>query len=283
MTMRENHLLGLGPHGFHRIAYTEWGEPDNDRVLICVHGLTRNGRDFDLLAAALERDYRILCPDVVGRGSSDWLPFKTDYGYPQYMADMNALIARSGAEQVDWVGTSMGGLIGMFMAAQPGTPIRRMVLNDVGPFIPKAALQRIGAYVGQPITFASLEQLEGYMRTIAASFGPLTDDQWRHLAMHSAHRRDDGRYVLRYDPGIAKPFQQMVDKDVDLWPVWDTIRCPVLLLRGKDSDVLTGADAAAMTMRGPETRLMEFAGVGHAPMLMSDDQIGVVRDWLRGG
>lgn len=283
MSMRSSDVRGLSSRGFHRVHYTEWGDPANDKVLVCVHGLTRNARDFDFFAAALEDEYRVLCPDVVGRGKSDRLANKVDYGYPQYMLDMNALIARSQADQVDWVGTSMGGLIGMFLAAQPNTPIRRLVINDVGPFIPKVALQRIAAYVGQPISFASLDEMERYVRTVAASFGPLTDAQWRHLTVHGARRLEDGRYAFCYDPGIAEGFKAVVDEDVDLWPVWDAIRCPVLLLRGEQSDVLTREDAETMTRRGPRATLVEFAGIGHAPALMAEDQIAAVRDWLLAG
>lgn len=279
MTMRSNYLLGLGPHGFHRLHYTEWGDPANDKVLLCVHGLTRTGRDFDYLAAALERDYRILCPDVVGRGQSDWLADKSGYNYPQYLADMTALIARCGAARVDWIGTSMGGLIGMFLAAQPGTPIHKLVMNDVGPFVPKAGLQRIADYLGRPVDFADLVEMERYVRWIAAPFGRLTDEQWRHLTVHSARQREGGRYEFAYDPGIAEPFKMQVD-DVDLWPVWEAVRCPVLVLRGAESDVLTSADAQAMRSRGPKAELVEFPGVGHAPMLLDAAQIAVARDWL---
>lgn len=280
MTMRSNVFSALGPHGFHRVHYTEWGDPANPRVLICVHGLTRNARDFDALADNLSDQYRVLCPDVVGRGQSDWLSHKADYGYPQYLADMAALIARSGAETVDWVGTSMGGLIGMFLAAQPNTPLRKLVMNDVGPFIGKAALARIAAYVGQQPHCASLDELEAYIRQIAAPFGPLTDAQWRHLTTHSARERAEGGYSLRYDPGIAENFKTSALDDINLWPVWDLIRCPVLLLRGAESDVLNHADALAMQSRGPQAQLVEFAGIGHAPVLMDAAQIAVVRDWL---
>ena len=279
MAMSSKHFLGLGPHGFHRLYYLEWGDPANDKVLICVHGLTRQGRDFDALAAALENTYRVICPDIAGRGRSDWLDHKADYTYPQYLADMTALIARSGADRVDWVGTSMGGLIGMFLAAQPGTPIRKLVMNDVGPFIPKAGLQRIADYVGKPVRFANLDELERYLRLAAAPFGPLTDAQWRHLTVHSARRLDSGEYVLAYDPGIAETFKAKLE-DVDLWPVWEAVQCPVLLLRGAESDVLIRTDAEAMQQRGPRATLVEFAGIGHAPALLASDQIKVVRDWL---
>jgi pimeloyl-ACP methyl ester carboxylesterase len=277
--MRPRHLHCLGPHGFHRVAYTEWGDPGEARVVICVHGLTRNGRDFDFLAQALAAHRRVLCPDVVGRGQSDWLSHKDDYGYPLYVSDLAALIARSGAEQVDWVGTSMGGLIGMMLAAQPHTPIRRLVLNDVGPVIPKASLERIAQYVGKAPTFADLDALERYIRQVSAPFGPLTDDQWRHLALHSSRRYDDGSVAMGYDPAIGNAFSGEM-KDVVLWPFWDAISCPTLLLRGVQSDLLLESTAQEMTQRGPRPRLVQFEGIGHAPMLMADDQIAVVREFL---
>lgn len=280
MPMRSSQVLGLSARGFHRMHYTEWGDPANPRVLICVHGLTRNGRDFDALGHALEDRCRVLCPDVVGRGRSDWLADKTGYAYPRYLADMALLIARGGAERVDWVGTSMGGLIGMLLAAQPGTPIGRLVVNDVGPFIPRAALARIGEYVGRAPDFADLDEMERYVRTVSAPFGPLDDAQWRHLTEHAARRRTDGRFEFAYDPGIAEPFREAARDDVDLWPVWERIRCPVLVLRGAESDLLLREDALAMTRRGPRAELVEFAGIGHAPMLMAPDQIAAVRDWL---
>ncbi|MGB8330386.1 MAG: alpha/beta hydrolase [Polyangiales bacterium] len=277
--MRSNHFLGLGPHGFHRVYYTEWGNPTNDRVLVCIHGLTRTGRDFDFLAAALAADYRVICPDVVGRGQSEWLTHKADYGYPLYMNDITALLARSGVEQVDWLGTSMGGLIGMFLAAQPGNPIRKLIMNDVGPFICKAGLERIAEYVGKPVQFTHLTEMERYLRVIAAPFGPLTDAQWLHLTLHSARQLPSGEYTFAYDPGIAEPFKN-TSQDIDLWPVWDAVRCPVLVMRGAESDVLARADAEAMQARGPRAELVEFAGIGHAPALMTAEQIAVVRDWL---
>lgn len=281
--MRENSFAALGPHGFHRIAYTEWGDPANSRVLICVHGLTRNGRDFDHLAAALAEDWRVVCPDIAGRGRSDWLADKDAYGYPQYCADMTALIARLGAETVAWVGTSMGGLIGMVMASMPNTPVRRLVLNDIGPFIPKVAIERLGQYVGKGPDFAGVEDAAAYFAEVYAPFGPLSPDQWRHLAEHSLRRKADGRYELRYDPAIAAPFQDGTPADVDMWKVWDAIGCPVLALRGAESDLLTAETAAEMQTRGPRAELREFAGIGHAPALMEGDQIAAVRDWLAAG
>jgi pimeloyl-ACP methyl ester carboxylesterase len=279
--MLERSLSCLSPHGFHRVTYYEWGDADNPRVVICVHGLTRNGRDFDDLAKALSADYRVLCPDVPGRGKSEWLTHKEDYTYPVYCADMAALIARSGAQSVDWVGTSMGGLIGMLLAAQPNSPIRKLVMNDVGPFIPKASLERLATYVGKPVSYDSFEAFEQYIRTISASFGPLTDAQWRHLAETTATKREDGRWGTNYDPAIALPFTGAI-ADVVLWPFWDQVRAPTLLLRGKESDLLLAETARDMATRGPKAKLVEFDGTGHAPMLMAADQINVVRQFLLG-
>lgn len=279
MAMRNHTFMGLTSAGFHQIHYTEWGDPDNDRVLICVHGLTRNARDFDALATALETDYRIVCPDIAGRGQSDWLSNKADYTYPQYLVDMTALIARTKASQIDWVGTSMGGLIGLLLAALPNSPIQKLIINDIGPFIPKAALERIATYVGIPMTFSNLDEMEHYIREIAAPFGPLTDAQWQHLTVHGAKQTDNG-FTFAYDPGIAEAFHDSAQADVDLWSFWDQIQCPTLLIRGADSDLLMAADAKAMSERGPRAKVVEFEGIGHAPVLMDAEQIAVVHDWL---
>jgi Predicted hydrolases or acyltransferases (alpha/beta hydrolase superfamily) len=278
--MREKSLYCLGLHGFHRVAYREWGDPGNPRVLVCVHGLTRNGRDFDRLALALASEYRVACPDVVGRGRSDWLSVAGDYAYPTYLADMAALMARLDCKEVDWVGTSMGGLIGMMLAAQPASPMRRLVLNDVGPLIPKAGLVRIAGYVGKDPRFANIAALERYLREVYAGFGALADDEWRELAENSARLLEDGSYGLAYDPAIAATFATDPAEDMDLWSIWDRVRCPVLVLRGTESDLLTSDIARAMCTRGPGARLVEFAAVGHAPMLRDPEQIAVVRNWL---
>jgi len=282
--MKSDYVLCLGSKGFHRMHYVDWGDPGAERVVICVHGLTRNCRDFDFLAQALLPDFRVVCPDVVGRGRSDWLYAKEDYAYPQYCADMAALIARITAggksRKIYWVSTSMGGIIGMLLASRPKTPIEKLVLNDVGTVIPRAALARIATYVGKDPRFKSFQELEAYIRMVSAPFGPLTDAQWRHLAETGAKQHEDGSWGMLYDPGIGVPFQQAALVDVDLWQFWDTIACPTLLLRGAQSDLLLKETAAAMTRRGPKPRLVEFEGVGHAPMLMADDQIKVVRDFL---
>ena len=283
--MKTDSVLCLDTGGFHRMRYVERGDPANPRVLICVHGLTRSGRDFDFLAEALAGDFRVICPDVVGRGESDWLGNKADYGYPQYMGDVTALIARvTSAEdqQVYWLGTSMGGLLGIFMAATPRNPIRRLVINDAGFLVPKVALERLAQYVGKEPSFPTLEALEAHLRVIAAPFGALSDEQWRHLAVHGAIQKPDGAWSFRYDPAIARAFEGEI-KDIDLSFFWDAVRCPTLLLRGAHSDLLPREVAEAMTQRGPRAKLVEFENVGHAPMLLSDREVSVVRDFLLQG
>lgn len=278
--MKTGSFLGLGAGGFHRLCYTEWGSVDAPRTVVCVHGLTRNGRDFDRLANALSQHWRIVCPDVVGRGRSDWLANPAGYGYPQYLADMTALIARLDVTALDWIGTSMGGLIGMMLAAQPNTPIRRLVLNDVGPLVPKAALERIAAYVGLDPRFDSIGDLEAYLRKVHAPFGALSDADWRHLSLQGYRRLEDGRFGLAYDPAIGQAFKLGPLEDVDMWAVWDAISCPVLVLRGALSDLLLPETAAEMSRRGPRASVVEIAETGHAPALMSVDQVAIVRDWL---
>ena len=277
---RERQYLGLSAAGFHRNRYWEWDSTlSNAPTLIAMHGLTRNGRDFDTIAQALAGRYHVVCPDVVGRGKSDWLPAGALYSYPQYLADAAALIARVGAATVDWLGTSMGGLVGMMLAAQPLTPIRRLIVNDVGPFVPKASLERIGTYAGADPRFADLAELEAYIRRVYADFGNLSDADWAHMARHSARSRPDGGYGLAYDPAIADAFKTGPIADVDLWPVWERIACPVLVLRGVRSDLLLPETAARMASR-PNVTLVELPDCGHAPALMDAEQIGAVRDWL---
>jgi pimeloyl-ACP methyl ester carboxylesterase len=277
--MKTGSFLGLGPRGFHRVAYVEWGEQPAPRTVLCVHGLTRNGRDFDRLASVLSQRWRVVCPDVVGRGRSDWLADPAGYGYPQYLSDMTALISRLDVTSVDWIGTSMGGLIGMMLAAQPQSPIRRLVLNDVGPLVPEAALRRIASYVGLDPRFGSVGDLENHLRKVHEPFGALSDADWRHLALQGYRRLENGQFALAYDPGIANAFKGKI-ADVDLWPVWDAIACPVLVLRGARSDLLLAETAAEMTRRGPQAEVVEIAEAGHAPGLMSTEQIHILRDWL---
>jgi len=303
-------FLSLAPGGFHRVAYFDWGNPSSGHFVLCVHGLSRNSRDFDFLARDLARDCRVVCMDVAGRGESEWLADRADYRFSTYLADASALIARittpppkryfgafrgrrpgnAQAQCIDWVGTSMGGLIGMLLAAKPNSPIRRLVLNDVGPFIPWSALYRLKGYMDGGRAFKGIVEVESYLREACEPFGALTDEQWRHLAQHSADPADDGGYRLRYDPGIRHAMRGHADPEfplgpnvfagIDLWSVWNEIRCPILVLRGADSDVLSPATLARMRASKPGLDVVELDGVGHAPALMSAAQIAAVREFL---
>lgn len=279
---REHTVQCLSPAGLHRIAYTEWGDARNPRVLVCVHGLSRVGRDFDDLARALCADYRVVCPDIVGRGRSDWLADPTDYQIPQYVADMVTLLARLDADSVHWVGTSMGGLIGVALAAMPDAPITRLVLNDVGPLLKAEALKRIAEYLGQSPVFADFAQAEAYIRAVSASFGLTTDAQWRRLTEVSLVAAAGGGWRLHYDPAIAVPLrtQGTGSVDIDLWHIYDAIRCPTLVVRGAQSDLLDRTTLAAMAIRGPHAATIEIPEVGHAPMFMDPGQIDIVRNFL---
>lgn len=264
----------------HEIAYVEWGDPASPRAVVCVHGLTRQGRDFDFLARRLVADgFRVVCPDVAGRGLSDRLPRADLYGVPQYVADMTALMAGLGLDEVDWVGTSMGGLIGMAIAAMPGTPIRRLVLNDVGPFLPAEAIHAIGRNVlGNPPLHETFEDAEARLRLVYRTFGDLGDAGWRHIAEHSFVETPQG-WRPHYDPAIGEAFRSEI-ADVSLWPLWDAISRPTLVLRGASSDLLPRETADEMTRRGPKARVVEIPGCGHAPALFAEDQIAVVAGWL---
>jgi pimeloyl-ACP methyl ester carboxylesterase len=270
--------------GLHRVAYREWGDPRNREVLVCVHGLTRSSRDFDEVARALCAQFRVVCPDIAGRGDSDRLADPKLYTWAQYLADMVTLIARLDVETVNWLGTSMGGFVGMALAAQHGSPVRKLILNDAAPVLAKDALQRIGAYLGAASAFASLEEAEKYVRTIAAPFGEHSDAQWRTLAETWVRRNEDGTWRPHYDLRIAEAYRATLpEKDLELWHLYDAVRCPTLLLRGERSDVVARETAEAMTRRGPKAKVVEFRGVGHAPTLLHPDQIAVVRDFLLQG
>lgn len=274
----------LGSRGLHRMAYWEWGDRANPRVLVCVHGLSRQGRDFDTLAQDLCGHYRVVCPDVVGRGRSDRLADPLGYSIPGYVGDMVTLLARLDAQQVDWVGTSMGGLIGLGLASLPGSPVGRLVLNDVGPAIQYAALQRIGTYLGLPAHWKTVDEAADALWQISQGFGPHTRDEWLALTRPQLVPDGDG-FKSHYDPAIAVPFRAVTPEiaaagEQALWAGYDRLRIPVLLLRGAASDLLSADTAKAMTERGPKARLVEFAGVGHAPTLVAPDQRQAVRDFL---
>jgi pimeloyl-ACP methyl ester carboxylesterase len=278
---RQGRVQCASAAGLHRVAYLEWGDARNPDVLVCVHGLARCARDFDSLSRALCGRLRVVCPDVAGRGDSDWLADPMLYAIPQYVADMVTLIARLDVERVHWVGTSMGGLIGMALAAQQDSPVAKLVLNDAGPVIAHAALERIGEYLGTDPRFPSVAAAEQVVRAISAPFGPHTDAEWRHLTEILLRRNADGSYRFHYDPRIAEPYRQEIPEgDIEAWPTWDAVRCPTLVIRGAESDLLSRETAQAMTQRGPKAKLVELPGIGHAPTLMHEDQIAIVGEFL---
>jgi len=281
---RRRSVQCASPAGLHRIAYREWGDPRNRDVLICVHGLTRSSQDFDALASELCARFRIVCPELAGRGESERLADAKLYALPQYLADMVTLIARLDVEEVRWLGTSLGGLVGMTLAAQAGTPVRRLILNDAGPVVARAALERIAGYIGQLPSFPTLEEAQAYVRQISAPFGPHSDEQWRTLTEGWVRQQADGSWRPHYDPRIAEAFRaSMPEKDIELWPLYDAIRCPTLVLRGAVSDLLSSQTAQAMAQRGPKAKVAQIAGVGHAPTLLHPEQISIVREFLLEG
>ena len=283
---RLNHVLCMDSRGLHRMAYWEWGDAANPHVVICVHGLSRQGRDFDTLAADLSAHYRVICPDVAGRGQSAWLANPMDYVIPQYVADMVTLLARLNAQSVDWVGTSMGGLIGLGVAALAGSPLRRLVMNDIGPTLQASAITRIGTYLGMPLRWPTLEAAADALWQISQSFGPHTREQWLALTRPQIVPDGQGQFKPHYDPQVAVPFRAVTPEgaaagEAMLWQAWDSLRLPVLLVRGAESDLLSRDTALAMTQRGPKPQLVEISGVGHAPTLVQADQRRIVADFLR--
>ncbi|MCO4860114.1 alpha/beta hydrolase [Cupriavidus sp. WGlv3] len=280
----------ISPAGLHRMAYHEWGDPANPRVLVCAHGLTRTGRDFDAVARALCGDYRVVCPDVVGRGRSEWLADANAYVVPQYVADMVTLIARLNVEKVDWFGTSMGGLIGMGLAGLPKSPVRRLLLNDVGPRIAPSAVERIGAYLGLPVRFKTFEEGLAYLQTISASFGRHSAEQWRELnaAILKPMQGADGlEWGLHYDPQLALPFRKSTPEaiaagEAALWRSFEAIEAPVLVVRGAQSDLLLRETVAEMVARGQHVSSVEVPDVGHAPTFVDPAQIAIVRQFFTG-
>jgi pimeloyl-ACP methyl ester carboxylesterase len=265
------------------MAYVDWGPPQAEIPVLCVHGLSRQGRDFDYLAAELAASgRRVVCPDLVGRGQSGRLRNPDEYALPQYCADLNSLIARLGAEQVDLVGTSLGGLIGMVLAGLPGNCIRRLVINDIGPFLPWQGLARIGSYLSEmPIDFRHLGEAEAYLREVLAPFGDLPDVHWMHITRHSvAWHASRERYIMLFDPQIVRAFRNPWQYSLDLWKYWTAIKVPVLVLRGVDSDLLPADLAAQMVRRNAGTTVVEIEGCGHAPPLMNTEQIAPIVQFL---
>lgn len=278
---RQKYYKALSPLGFHRVAYLEWGDPDSQKVIVCVHGLSMNSRSFDFLAQALQKNYRVICPDLVGRGLSDQTHNEMTYNLNQYTSDMTALIARLDVESVDWLGSSLGGLIGMIMASMPNSPIKRLILNDVGIRIAAAGVKRILDFSELSTSFKTLEEARENLKIRCSSFiASLTPEQFDHLAKYSIKMDANNLYTFHYDPLIFEGARKTTDKDADLSPLWKNIKAPTMLIHGMDSDLLLPETVAEMQKLRPDMALFEVPGVGHLPLLMSDEQIKAVKDWL---
>ncbi|MFT5421523.1 MAG: pimeloyl-ACP methyl ester carboxylesterase [Candidatus Endobugula sp.] len=276
-----NFYYGLSNEGFHRNYYREWGDPDSEHTIICVHGVTRLSRDFDTLAEELSKTYRVICPDIVGRGYSDWFGNKQNYNFLQYCADMNALIANLNVEKVHWIGTSMGGLIGLILGALTHTPIQSLILNDVGPNLKRAELQRLGQYIGKAPTFPTKEDLFAYYEKTYAAFGRLPKKQWQEMALYSAFEESYG-YRMHYDPKIGDAFRASYSfYNFDLWKYWEDIDCPSLLIRGELSTFFPQEVADKMCQRGSDVQFSEVKNVGHAPMLNSKTEINTIKKFYQ--
>jgi pimeloyl-ACP methyl ester carboxylesterase len=276
-------VLGLSTKGFHKIAYVEWAPGAKGVPTVCLHGLTRQGRDFDFLASQLAKQGRwVVCPDLPGRGRSEFLADPDDYALPQYCADMNALIARLGAPEIDWVGTSLGGLVGIVLAGMPGSCIRRLVVNDIGPYVSSTGLMRIGSYLREmPATFANLDQAEGYFRRILAPYGDLSDEQWRHITTHSVRwDRMHNLFLMLCDREIARGFRSAWFASLNIWNYWEQISAPTLILHGAKSDLLTPQLCEEMIVRNPNAVVHRFDECGHVPPLFEPHQINLVTDFL---
>jgi pimeloyl-ACP methyl ester carboxylesterase len=281
---RHGWLRCLSTSGFHRVAYTDWGPQTAPGTVVCVHGLTRQGRDFDYLARSLaSTGYRVICPDLVGRGRSGWLPHVLDYVFPQYCADMAALLATLGAAKVHWVGTSLGGLIGMVLASMPDSPVAKLVVNDIGPNVPTSAAMRVGLRVSSfPTTFASLEEAERFNRQAFEACGNLSDEQWRHFTVHGLREdRERGGYVALLDPKVSSAYHWLFYYQMTLWNYWDRIETPILAVHGEHSDFAPPSLIRAMKRAAPQLKTHLVAGAGHMPMLMSGEEIGVIQEFLQ--
>jgi len=276
----------LGHGGFRRLAYAEWGSPTAPRTVVCVHGVSRSGRDFDALARSLaEQGARVIAPDLPGRGSSEWLAASAHYTDRAYTSAMSTLIARLDVEKVDWIGTSLGGHIGMMLAAEHATPIRSLVLNDFGAKVAAAALRRIGGYLTRTWRFDTIQALEAHVREALEPFGQFSDEQWHHLSLHSAVPHPAGGFRFHFDPAIGARFAVPIWFDIVLWQLWDKIDCPVLILRGEHSDLLSSSTVETMLKRGAAARAgkvsaVEIAGCGHAPALLDAEQISIVQRFI---
>lgn len=278
--MKTKHVLSSNQFGQHRIVYQDWGDEDNPKVLLCVHGLTRNSRDFDYLAKHLSADYRIIAPDIVGRGQSDWLSDPSHYTLEQYIKDMCILIQELKVEQIDWLGTSLGGLIGMAIAARPGSPVKRLILNDIGPVIKKEAIAFLATNLEQTPHFASLIELQTFLKQAYSAMGELDQNFWEHMATYDHRITPEGRITRNFDPKITKSVGSLTSSDLALWDLWEALTCPILVLHGELSLILTAPMCEEMLARNSHASIVTLPGVGHTPSLMTEGQIQLVKDWL---
>ena len=274
--IKTQYVTSCSTGGLHQLAYTDWGDINNPNVLICSHGLTRNKHDFDVLAEKLSAKRRVICFDLPGRGESGWLNNKMAYDYTQYVVDALMVIARANIDKVDWLGTSMGGLLGMALSSLPDSPINKLIINDVGPYLPKAALQRIAEYVGQQPAFDTKEELGRYIRTVYAGFGDLSEQQWDMMLTYGQRQLDNGQVTLNYDPEISNVFLNKSLEDINLWPVWEAIKQPTLVIRCETSDLLKDETAKKMTTTGQKSTLATIHNTAHAPALMNETEMQIV-------
>lgn len=280
MVPREGDVLGLATHGYHKIHYLEWGDPQSEKVVLCLHGFSRNGRDFDYLAQDLAlKGYRVICPDMPGRGKSDWLVNPLDYNYTKHGSEILTLLARLNVDKVDIIGTSMGGILGMALASFPNPPLGRVVMNDVGPFIPSGPQQRIREYLGLYPTFKMKEKAKSYLTQLLTPFGPYTSEQIDHAMEHSYFLNKEKLYQLAYDQNILVNF---TGEEADLWAMWERVELPILLIRGEKSELLT-LNCVDRMMEKKNVSFVEFPNIGHAPALNSPNQIHTIVEWLEAG
>lgn len=278
---RSGTALCMNSKGFHNIAYLDWGDIKSKETVFCIHGLTRNSRDFDAIAHDLSDKRRVICPDTAGRGMSDWLPNHEDYQIPQYNHDIAVLAAKLGCEQFDIIGTSLGGMMGMILAAMPNSPVRRLVVNDIAPEVPHSAMARLGSYLHLDPWFKTLDDVEGHLRKTLAPFNPMTDEDWTHLALTSSRESEEG-FRLAFDPDISNTYgrRYWYMMYFNLWKYWVRIKCPVLILRGKDSDFLPEHLLDRMVRKVPQAEVIEFDNTGHTPTLNAPEQIDPIIEWL---
>lgn len=280
--MKKHQILGLDSQAFHNMVYYEWGESNNPKVLLCVHGLFRNARDFDDLARVLSSHYRVICPDMVGRGLSDKVINSKDYSTQTYISDITILLAQLGVTEIDYIGTSMGGIIGMAMAAMQNSPIKKLVLNDIGPFVDTKALQRIIDYgkKGSEWSFATLGDVEAYLKETYSSFAQLRSEQWRHLAVCGVWQNPNKQYQLAYDSKIIENVILAAQNNAPQWELWSKVQCPVLLLHASLSDVLSEDTVVKMQQLHTTLKTINISGFGHPVSLMKEDEIKLVKQWL---